>query len=75
MQESIARYRREQELMLGAIHNTGMRTARQHLSQYRVPRPTPSSWLGAQRKMVTGLLSANVSRSLYLQASHTLQRV
>lgn len=58
-QESTLRYRREQELMLSAVHSMGMRTARQHLSQQRVSRPTPSSWLGGQRKM----------------ASHTLQRV
>ncbi|KIJ99580.1 hypothetical protein K443DRAFT_679841 [Laccaria amethystina LaAM-08-1] len=31
MKESRARYRREQELMLSAIHSMGMKTARQHL--------------------------------------------
>ncbi|KAG5637856.1 hypothetical protein H0H81_002895 [Sphagnurus paluster] len=49
MAESTMRYRREQELMLGAIHNIGMRTARGHLGAQ--PRD-PSSWLGINRKMV-----------------------
>ncbi|KAF9001979.1 HOOK protein-domain-containing protein [Cyathus striatus] len=42
------RYSREQQLMLGAIHAMGMRTARQHLGSAQ--RSDPSSWLGAQRK-------------------------
>ncbi|GLB35178.1 putative HOOK protein [Lyophyllum shimeji] len=53
MAESTKRYRREQELMLGAIHNLGMRTSRAHLgTQTR----DPSSWLGIQRKAASHTL-------------------
>ncbi|KAF7359439.1 hypothetical protein MSAN_01286500 [Mycena sanguinolenta] len=54
MSESTRRYRREQELMLGAIHALGMRTARAHLG---VPQQQPSSWLGSQRKLMSHTLT------------------
>ncbi|KAF8652701.1 hypothetical protein AX16_004205 [Volvariella volvacea WC 439] len=45
------RYRREQELMLSAIHSMGTKTARGHLGgQQQIGRPEPTSWLGVQRK-------------------------
>ncbi|KIM87652.1 hypothetical protein PILCRDRAFT_815228 [Piloderma croceum F 1598] len=51
MSESTKRYRREQELMLSAIHSLGMRTARDHLGvAQQQNRPGPTSWLGQQRK-------------------------
>jgi hypothetical protein len=50
MSESLKRYKREQELMMGALHAVGMRTARNHLG---VPQQQPSSWLGGQRKIVS----------------------
>ncbi|RDB21492.1 Protein Hook 3 [Hypsizygus marmoreus] len=57
MTESTARYRREQELMLSAIHTIGMRMARGHLGvQQHLSRPDPSSWLGVQRKMTSHAL-------------------
>ncbi|KAF8185017.1 HOOK protein-domain-containing protein [Mycena galopus ATCC 62051] len=54
MSESMRRYKREQELMLGAIHSLGMRTARGHLG---VPQQQPSSWMGTQRKLMAHTLS------------------
>lgn len=51
MMESTKRYRREQELMLSAIHALGMKTARDYLgSTTQQTRPGPTSWLGQQRK-------------------------
>ncbi|KAF7311669.1 hypothetical protein MKEN_01070500 [Mycena kentingensis (nom. inval.)] len=46
MSESTKRYRREQELMLGAVHAMGMRSMRSHIG---VPQQT-TSWLGNQRQ-------------------------
>ena len=44
------RYRREQELMSSILHNTGMKTVRQHL---RAPlRTEKTSFLGIQRNKV-----------------------
>ncbi|KAJ7849065.1 HOOK protein-domain-containing protein [Mycena olivaceomarginata] len=54
MSESLKRYKREQELMMGALHAVGMRTARNHLG---VPQQQPSSWLGGQRKILSHTLS------------------
>ncbi|KAJ7070368.1 HOOK protein-domain-containing protein [Mycena belliarum] len=54
MSESTKRYRREQELMLGAVHAMGMRTARNHLG---VPQQQPSSWMSMQRKTLSHTLS------------------
>ncbi|KAJ6513784.1 HOOK protein-domain-containing protein [Mycena vitilis] len=54
MSESTKRYRREQELMLGAVHAMGMRTARNHLG---VPQQQPSSWMSVQRKTLSHTLS------------------
>ncbi|KAJ7470407.1 HOOK protein-domain-containing protein [Mycena latifolia] len=54
MSESTKRYRREQELMLGAVHAMGMRTARNHLG---VPQQQPSSWMSLQRKTLSHTLS------------------
>ncbi|KAK7023834.1 HOOK protein-domain-containing protein [Favolaschia claudopus] len=53
MSDSMKRYKREQELMLGAIHALGMRTARNHLN---VPQQ-PSSWMSVQRKTLSHTLS------------------
>ncbi|KAF8964103.1 HOOK protein-domain-containing protein [Flammula alnicola] len=47
MQESSKRYRREQELILSALHNIGMKTARQHLRN--PPRIEKTSFLGLER--------------------------
>src|ERR1700691_3703723 len=56
MSESTKRYRREQELMLSAIHSLGMRTARDHLGvAQQQNRPGPTSWLGQQRKNVSSV--------------------
>jgi protein HOOK3 len=53
LSEKDRRYRREQELLLGAIHALGMKTARQHLGAHaQYPRDDPSSWLNIQRKTV-----------------------
>ncbi|KAJ7771830.1 HOOK protein-domain-containing protein [Mycena metata] len=54
MTESTKRYRREQELMLGAVHAMGMRTARIHLG---VPQQQPSSWMNVQRKTLSHTLT------------------
>ncbi|KAF8626182.1 hypothetical protein AX15_005067 [Amanita polypyramis BW_CC] len=51
------RYRREQELVLSAIHVLGMKAARQHVgmnSQYQ--RPDTSSWLNIQRRTMGHVL-------------------
>ncbi|KAJ7168076.1 HOOK protein-domain-containing protein [Mycena crocata] len=53
LSDSTKRYRREQELMLGAVHAMGMRTARNHLG---VPQQ-PSSWMSMQRKTLSHTLS------------------
>ncbi|OCH95271.1 HOOK-domain-containing protein [Obba rivulosa] len=51
MSDMIARYRREQTLMLSIIHTMGMKTAREHLgNQQSQSRPNPTSWLGQQRR-------------------------
>ncbi|TFK46031.1 hypothetical protein OE88DRAFT_1066831 [Heliocybe sulcata] len=51
MMDSTKRYRREQELMLSAIHSLGMKTARDYLgNSSQNTRPGPTSWLGQQRK-------------------------
>ncbi|KAF7322701.1 hypothetical protein HMN09_00048900 [Mycena chlorophos] len=54
MSDSIKRYRREQELMLGAIHTMGMRTMRGHVG---AAQQQPSSWLGTQRKTISHTLT------------------
>ncbi|KAJ7184151.1 HOOK protein-domain-containing protein [Mycena filopes] len=54
LSDSTKRYRREQELMLGAVHAMGMRTARIHLG---VPQQQPSSWMSAQRKTLSHTLT------------------
>ncbi|KAF7295154.1 hypothetical protein MIND_01054100 [Mycena indigotica] len=54
MSDSIKRYRREQELMLGAVHAMGMRTMRGHIG---ATQQQPSSWLGTQRKTTSHTLT------------------
>ncbi|KAJ7074380.1 HOOK protein-domain-containing protein [Mycena amicta] len=54
MSDSIKRYRREQEVMLGAVHAMGMRTMRGHIG---AAQQQPSSWLGTQRKTLSHALS------------------
>ena len=54
LSDATQRYRREQTLMLGAIHNMGMRTARDQLgSAKQQSRPEPTSWLKQQRQNVS----------------------
>lgn len=43
-------YRREQELMLGALHEYGMRQVRAHMG---VQVREPTAWLGNLRKTVS----------------------
>lgn len=77
MSESRRRYRREQELMLSAIHSLGMRTARDHLgvAQQQQNRPGPTSWLGQQRKNVSSAsLSGRTLTRLFSQHGQTLRR-
>jgi len=50
LKESERRYRREQELMLSAVHAIGMKTARQHLRN--PPRIEKTSFLGLERNRV-----------------------
>ncbi|TFK42805.1 HOOK protein-domain-containing protein [Crucibulum laeve] len=50
------RYRREQELMLSALHTMGIRTARNHLGSQKQGRSEPTSWLPNQRKMHNPIL-------------------
>jgi hypothetical protein len=53
MVESTRRYRREQELMLSALHSFGMKTARDHLgAPISQSRSGPTSWLAQQRNKV-----------------------
>jgi len=59
-----ARYRREQELLLSAVHNIGIQRAREHLAPQHLARQDPSSWLGIQRKNV-GFL-CNLTSSWWL---------
>lgn len=79
MTESTKRYRREQELMLSAIHSLGMRTARDHLGapQQQI-RPGPTSWLGQQRNKV-GLSAYQDSSVLtvdrYSTAKHCADKI
>ncbi|KAF8163085.1 HOOK protein-domain-containing protein [Crassisporium funariophilum] len=47
MHESRTRYRREQELMLSALHTIGMKTVRQHIRA--PPRIEKTSFLGIER--------------------------
>ena len=60
------RYRREQELMLSIVHNTGMKNVRQNL---RAPlRTEKTSFLGIQRNKVRlfSSLFLNYKSLLYL---------
>ncbi|ETW85647.1 hypothetical protein HETIRDRAFT_379686 [Heterobasidion irregulare TC 32-1] len=51
LKEANIRYRKEQELLLGAVHNLGMRAARDHLGHpQQQGRLGPTSWLGQQRR-------------------------
>ncbi|GBE82526.1 predicted protein [Sparassis crispa] len=56
MSDMITRYRREQALMLGYVHNIGMKTARDHLGNQQQNRPNPTSWLPQQRRNLGQLL-------------------
>ncbi|KAL0947284.1 hypothetical protein HGRIS_013404 [Hohenbuehelia grisea] len=48
--ETTKRFRREQELMIGAIHDHGMRQARGQLSGGQKTTSQAESWLGKQRE-------------------------
>jgi protein HOOK3 len=52
MVESTRRYRKEQELMLSALHSFGMRTARDHLGAPSQQGRSGTSWLSLQRQKV-----------------------
>ncbi|EJF62459.1 HOOK-domain-containing protein [Dichomitus squalens LYAD-421 SS1] len=53
LSEATNRYRREQALMLGAIHNMGMHTTRDQLGYAKQQsQPGPTSWLKQQRQNV-----------------------
>ncbi|KDR81389.1 hypothetical protein GALMADRAFT_239256 [Galerina marginata CBS 339.88] len=58
MQESTRRYRREQELMLSALHTIGMKTARQHLRN--PPRIEKTSFLGLERNRNPYAVQSNI---------------
>ena len=55
LNEAHQRYRKEQELLLGAIHSLGMHTARDPFgrSSRQQGRALPTSWLGQQRQNVS----------------------
>ena len=55
LNEAHQRYRKEQELLLGAIHSLGMHTARDPFgrSSRQQGRVLPMSWLGQQRQNVS----------------------
>lgn len=50
LNESHKRSRREQELMMGAIHRFGVISARHHLGRNQQGRADVTSWLGIQRQ-------------------------
>ncbi|KAF8589935.1 HOOK-domain-containing protein [Ramaria rubella] len=52
LQEAHQRYRKEQQILLGAIHNAGLQTARAHLGGVQ-QRPEPTAWLLQQRRTVS----------------------
>ncbi|KAF8275193.1 HOOK-domain-containing protein [Lactarius quietus] len=53
LSEAHHRYRREQELLLSAVHNLGMYTARDPFGRsHQQSRVSPTSWLGQQRQNV-----------------------
>ncbi|KAN0124012.1 HOOK domain containing protein [Russula decolorans] len=58
LNEAHQRYRKEQELLLGAIHSLGMHTARDPFgrSSRQQGRALPMSWLGQQRQNLSPLL-------------------
>ncbi|KAI9446612.1 HOOK-domain-containing protein [Lactarius indigo] len=57
LSEAHHRYRREQELLLGAVHGLGMHTARDPFGRSHQPsRTSPTSWLGQQRQNLSPLL-------------------
>ncbi|KNZ79392.1 Hook like protein [Termitomyces sp. J132] len=69
--ESTTRYRREQELMLGVIHEYGMQNVRAHMgTQAR----EPSAWLGNLRKTVSGPSPLGMFRLTLVKMGHTIQR-
>ncbi|KAG8903382.1 hypothetical protein FRB99_003374 [Tulasnella sp. 403] len=52
LREYQERYRREQQLMLSAVHELGMKVAREHLSNQKQQRSGASSWLAQQRQQM-----------------------
>jgi hypothetical protein len=68
--ELMKQYRKEQELMLGALHEFGMHRTREHLGSasgkqqlLHQGRSEPSSWLAQQRKNVSLLIFVCVTCS------------
>jgi len=55
LNEAHQRYRKEQELLLGAIHSLGMHTVRDPFgrSHHQQGRALSTSWLGQQRQNVS----------------------
>ncbi|KAI0306709.1 HOOK protein-domain-containing protein [Multifurca ochricompacta] len=59
--EAHQRYRKEQELLLSAIHTIGMHTARDPFGRsYQQTRALPTSWLGQQRQNVSLVMRGSV---------------
>jgi len=57
LSEAHQRYRKEQELLLSAIHSLGMQTARDPFQRsHQQGRAIPTSWLGQQRQNRSPLL-------------------
>jgi len=57
LSEAHHRYRREQELLLSAVHSLGMHTARDPFGRsHQQSRVSPTSWLGQQRQNLSPLL-------------------
>jgi hypothetical protein len=72
LNEAHQRYRKEQELLLSAIHGLGMHTARDPFGRsHQQGRALPTSWLGQQRQNVS--LTSHPGRSPRSHLPHTAQ--
>jgi protein HOOK3 len=60
--EQELRYRKEQELMLSALHEMGVRSTRDHLANQHQSTAMPSSWLARQRRTVRDHFSHHCRR-------------
>ena len=57
MEEVVLTYRREQELMMSAVHVLGMKNVRTHMAL----QPSQKAWLGNQRDLVCSILTIYVN--------------